>query len=160
MAMTHPTALRLAEAGIAVFPCGPNKKPLVKWRKFSSSDADAVLRMWTKYPGALPGIDLEKSELVALDGDRHDNQPDGRTALRNLLREQPDFNYFATPMVFTPHDGAHAYFSQNGHELTNQEGNLPAGNPAHAGPCGSLPSRNGAADPGGHCQPDRDAQGQ
>jgi hypothetical protein len=83
--------------------------------------------MWSKYPAALPGIDLQKSELVVLDGDRHDNQPDGRTALRRLLKEQPDFNYFATPIVFTPHDGAHAYFSQNGHELTNQEGNLPAG---------------------------------
>jgi Bifunctional DNA primase/polymerase, N-terminal len=79
-------ALRLAEAGIAIFPCGPDKKALIKWRKFSSSDVDAVAQWWTQFPNALPGIDLEKSDLIVLDGDRHGG-PDGRSALRNLLRQ-------------------------------------------------------------------------
>jgi hypothetical protein len=64
-------AIRLAEAGIAVFPCGADKKPLVQWRAFSSSDADAVAQWWREHPGALPAIDLEKSDLFVLDGDRH-----------------------------------------------------------------------------------------
>ena len=38
-------ALRLAEAGMAVFPCGPDKKPLIKWRTLSSSDPEAVAQM-------------------------------------------------------------------------------------------------------------------
>jgi hypothetical protein len=80
--VNRDAALRLAEADIAVFPCGPDKKPLVKWRKFSTSDTDAVLQWWSQYPNALPGIDLEKSDLVTLDGDRHGG-PDGRAALRN-----------------------------------------------------------------------------
>ena len=118
--------MRLAEAGIATFPCGPDKKPLVKWREFSSSDPEAVAMWWSQHPNALPGIDLEKCDLVVLDGDRHGG-PDGRAALRELLQEQPDYDAPATPRAFTPGDGAHVYFSQNGHELTNARGNLPEG---------------------------------
>jgi hypothetical protein len=119
-------ALRLAEAGIAIFPCSPDKKPLVKWREFSSCDADAVAMWWRQFPNALPGIDLEKSDLVVLDGDRHGG-PDGRAALRDLLQQQPDYDAGATPRVLTPNDGAHVYFTQNGHDLTNARGDLPDG---------------------------------
>jgi hypothetical protein len=119
-------ALRLGEAGIAVFPCGSDKKPLIKWREFSSSDPEAIAMWWAQHPNALPGIDLEKSNLVVLDGDRHGG-PDGRAALRKLLQAQADYNASVTPPVLTPGDGAHVYFSQNGHELTNTRGNLPEG---------------------------------
>jgi hypothetical protein len=119
-------ALRLAEAGLAVFPCGPDKKPLIKWREFSSSDPEAVAMWWSQHPNALPGIDLEKCDLVVLDGDRHGG-PDGRAALRELLQAQPDYDAPATPRAFTPGDGAHVYFCQNGHELTNSRGSLPEG---------------------------------
>ena len=118
--------LQLAEAGIAIFPCGPDKKALIKWRTLSSSDSDAVAQWWTQFPNALPAIDLEKSDLVVLDGDRHGG-PDGRTALRNLLRQQRDFNNRVTPSALTPGDGAHVYFGQNGHELGNARGELPDG---------------------------------
>jgi hypothetical protein len=119
-------ALRLAEAGLAIFPCGPDKKPLIKWREFSSSDAEAVAQWWAQYPNALPGIDLEKCELLVLDGDRHGG-PDGRAALRTLLQQQSDYKAPLTPRALTPGDGAHVYFSQNGHELGNARGNLPDG---------------------------------
>jgi hypothetical protein len=119
-------ALRLAEAGIATFPCGPDKKPLLKWREFSSSDAEAVAQWWSQYPNALPGIDLEKCELLVLDGDRHGG-PDGRAALRTLLQQQSDYKASLTPRALTPGDGAHVYFNQNGHELGNGRGNLPDG---------------------------------
>lgn len=121
-------ALRLAEAGIAVFPCGPDKKPRagLKWREFSSSDPDAITMWWSQHPHSLPAIDLEKCDLVVLDGDRHGG-PDGRGALRDLLKEQSDYNASATPRVLTPGDGAHVYFTQNGHELGNARGELPAG---------------------------------
>jgi hypothetical protein len=113
-------ALRLAEAGIAIFPCSPDKKPLVKWREFSSSDADAVAQWWSQYPNALPGIDLEKCDLVVLDGDRHGG-PDGRAALRELLQAQPDYHPATTPRAATPGDGVHVYFL-NGRELSNARG--------------------------------------
>src|SRR5262245_30379755 len=119
-------AMRLAEAGIAVFPCGADKKPLVHWREFSSSDADAVAQWWSQHPGALPAIDLSKVELFALDGDRHGG-PDGRSALRELLQQQPDFDWHAAPTALTPADGTHVYFHQNGHGLGNARGSLPNG---------------------------------
>jgi hypothetical protein len=119
-------AIRLAEAGIAVFPCGADKKPLVQWRAFSSSDADAVAQWWREHPGALPAIDLEKSDLFVLDGDRHGG-PDGRMALRELLQQQPGFDWHAAPTALTPADGTHVYFGQNGHELGNARGRLPDG---------------------------------
>jgi hypothetical protein len=39
-------AMRMAEAGLAIFPCGDDKKPLIKWREFSSSDTEAVAQWW------------------------------------------------------------------------------------------------------------------
>ena len=119
-------AIRLAEAGIAVFPCGADKKPLVQWRAFSSSDVDAVAQWWREHPGALPAIDLEKSDLFVLDGDRHGG-PDGRKALRELLQQQPGFDWHTAPTALTPGDGTHVYFGQNGHELGNGRGSLPDG---------------------------------
>jgi hypothetical protein len=126
--VNRDAALKLAEAGIAIFPCGADKKPVpgFKWQQFSSSDVDAVEMWWSQYPNALPAIDLAKSDLVVLDGDNHGG-PDGREALGRLLLDQPDYNSPATPRYTTPNDGAHAYFTQNGHELTNARGDLPAG---------------------------------
>jgi Bifunctional DNA primase/polymerase, N-terminal len=119
-------ALRLAEAGIAIFPCGADKKPLIKWREFSSSDPEAIAQWWRQFPGALPAIDLEKCDLFVLDGDRHGG-PDGRAALGKLLRQQIGFDWHTAPSAFTPGDGAHVYFLQNGHELGNGRGQLPDG---------------------------------
>src|SRR5262245_5055487 len=111
-------ALRLAEAGIAVFPCNEKKKPLIdKWREFSSSDPEAVTQGWHQYPGALPAIDLAKIDAIVLDGDRHGG-PDGRAALRSLL-QRVGFNRSMAPAALTPADGVHVYFGQNGHELGN-----------------------------------------
>src|SRR5262245_36410606 len=117
--------LRLAEAGLAIFPCGPDKKPLVKWRTMSSSDPEAVAQWWQQFPGALPAIDLEKCDLLVLDGDRHGG-PDGRAALRELLRGQ-EFNARSAPTALTPAGGVHVYLAQNGHDLGNAEGDLPDG---------------------------------
>jgi hypothetical protein len=120
-------ALRLAEVGIEVFPCGQDKKPLVKWRRFSSCDPEIVAQWWFKYPAALPGIDLAKAGLLVLDADRHGDAPDGRTALRELLQRQTGYDWRKTPTAFTPGDGTHVYFRQNGHEYGNATGNLPDG---------------------------------
>jgi len=119
-------ALRLTEAGLSIFPCGADKKPLVKWRTLSSSDPEAIAQWWHEFPGALPGIDLEKCDLVVLDGDRHGG-PDGVKVLRDLLQRQNGFDGRATPAAFTPNSGVHVYFTENGYDLTNARGDLPAG---------------------------------
>ena len=124
MSCNRELAKRLAEAGIAVFPAGPDKRPLLRWRELSSSDPEAIELMWQRWPDAVPAIDLGKSDLVVLDGDRHGG-PDGRTALLELLKRQHGFE--GAPIVETPSGGIHVYFDQNGHELTNARGDLPAG---------------------------------
>jgi len=101
------TALRLAEVGLAVFPCGPDKRPLLKWRALSSSDPEAIEQMWKRWPDAVPAIDLAKSDLVVLDGDCHGG-PDGRGALAELLEQQDDFD--TAPIVVTPSDGHSCLF--------------------------------------------------
>jgi Bifunctional DNA primase/polymerase, N-terminal len=119
-------ALRLCEAHIAIFPCNEKKRPLIdRWPEFSSCNPDVVAQWWAKHPGALPAIDLAKCDLFVLDGDRHGG-PDGRAALRRLLLEE-GFNRETAPAALTPADGVHVYFGQNGHELGNARGNLPAG---------------------------------
>ena len=135
--MTHDHnkawALRLAEAGISVFPCNPNpeseyfKKPAIKdWDGTSSCDPAKVAQMWAERPGFMPAIDLRKCGLIVLDGDRHHEGVDGRTGLRNLLR-QAGFDPSSTPCAITPRDGVHVYFQQNGHRLGNRRGSLPEG---------------------------------
>jgi hypothetical protein len=118
-------ALRHAEAGLPVFPCGPDKRPLVAWRDESTADPARVAELWAKFPGALPAIDLAKAGLVVLDGDRHGGA-DGVTALRELL-QQHGFDHRQHPGVRTPNDGVHVYFRQNGSALTNARGDLPEG---------------------------------
>jgi hypothetical protein len=117
-------ALRLAEAGFSIFPCGQDKIPLVKWRTLSTRDPETIAVWWSEFPGALPALDLEKAGLLVLDGDRHGG-PDGRAALRELLNRQPDFFPERTPAVLTPGDGVHVYFHQNGHQLGNSRGVCP-----------------------------------
>jgi hypothetical protein len=141
-------ALRLAEAGIAVFPCNADKQPLVKWRNFSSSDVEAVAEWWHQHPNALPGIDLEKCDLFVLDGDRHGG-PDGRAALRDLLQQQAGFDWHQAPTALTPKSGVHVYFAQNGHELGNARGDLPPGVDARG--CGGYVIAPYAVLPDGRC---------
>ena len=48
-------ALRHAAAGLAVFPCGTNKKPKpnIKWRDVSTSNPDTIKFWWRKWPDAV-----------------------------------------------------------------------------------------------------------
>jgi hypothetical protein len=80
-------ALRLAAAGLHVFPCGPDKKPLggIRWRDESSCDLEIVSAWWERWPDAVVGIDVGKARLVVIDADRHPGSPDGVAALPKLI---------------------------------------------------------------------------
>ena len=120
-------ALRLAQAGLPIFPCKPDKRPLdgLKWRRLSTNDQQAIAQWWTAHSSALPAIDCGKANMVVLDGDRHGG-PDGVDALFELFHRH-DFDTQSTPIVRTPGNGIHAYFGQNGICLGNRRGDLPAG---------------------------------
>jgi Virulence-associated protein E/Bifunctional DNA primase/polymerase, N-terminal len=122
-------ALKAAELGLSVFPCGADKKPLVKWRDESTTDPKQIHQWWTQWSNPLPGIDLAKSGLLVLDGDRHANgngivEQDGVAALEHLFAEH-EIDPASVPAVLTPSDGRHRYFRQpEGEPLGNSEGEL------------------------------------
>ncbi len=120
-------AENLAFAGLAVFPCGADKRPLVKWRDESTNDPDAGRAMWRRHPDALPAIDCGKSEIVVVDLDRHDPAKDGVAAFKQLA--QPHGLPPGVVIVRTAGAGAHLYFAQpEGVEpFGNSKGDLPAG---------------------------------
>jgi hypothetical protein len=127
--MTDPNravALRLGEHGIATFPCrSDTRKPLVKWGTLSTIDAQIITGWWNKWLGALPAIDLRKSGLIVLDGDRHHAEVDGVEALRTLVR-QHRVEMRHVPIVHTPRNGVHLYFG-NITGLGCRKGELPLG---------------------------------
>ncbi len=66
-------ALRLAAAGLHVFPCCDLKRPLggIRWRDESTTDSEKVAPWWRRWPDALIGLDCGKSGLLVIDADRH-----------------------------------------------------------------------------------------
>ena len=114
-------ALKWQQAGLSIFVAGPDKKPHVKWRDVSTTDPDQIKEWFKKWPDALPAIDLAKSELIILDGDRHGG-PDGVAAAEQLFAER-SLNAAAIPTIITPQDGRHYWFMQptEGEPLGNSD---------------------------------------
>src|SRR6266516_2951721 len=128
-------AKALASLGLFIFPCGENKKPKpeIKWRALSTTGPHKLDEWWDRWPDALPAIDLAKSILIVLDGDRHPNKDgvveyDGVAATERLFIEHGT-NPAKIPTVLTPGGGRHYYFMQSdGSEpFGNGRGALPQG---------------------------------
>lgn len=116
-------ALRYAKRGLAVFPCGADKKPRVKWKDESTRDQAKIGRWWSQYPNALVALDCGKAGIVVIDCDRHDNAPDGVAAIEDILGVDPVM--LGCPMSQTAGDGVHLFFAQpDGEPFGNAEGAL------------------------------------
>ena len=114
-------ALKWQQAGLSIFVVGPDKKPRVKWRDVSTTDPDQIKEWFKQWPDALPAIDLAKSGLIILDGDRHGG-PDGVAAAEQLFAEC-SLNPAAIPTIITPQNGRHYWFMQptEGEPLGNSD---------------------------------------
>jgi hypothetical protein len=100
-------ALALACAGLSVFPCRPDKTPLVKWRDAATSDCAQIKRWWMKFPDAVPGLPTGAVNGVAvLDLDAKDGK-DGIAAAQALGLNPDTASDF---VVRTPSGGLHLYF--------------------------------------------------
>ena len=119
-------AQQLAQFGLAVFPCGPDKKPLCKWRDVSTNDPLRIEAIWRDFPDAPPGVDCGKSGLAVVDVDRHEGAENGcaKFAAMEALHGRVD-----APRITTPSGGFHLYFRQpaDGAPVTNSRGMLPLG---------------------------------
>ena len=122
-------ALRLASAGLHVFPIANDgrRMPLIRrWSVNSTVDPAVVRTWWRVRHGALAAIDLRKAGLVVIDADRHGG-PDGVAAWLDLVREH-GLGGKPPIVVRTPRDGLHIYFTQpNGEPLRCRSGRLPPG---------------------------------
>jgi putative DNA primase/helicase len=125
-------ALAFGGAGFRVFPCdATTKQPLVRWLACSSSHEHTIRHYFTRYPGAMVGLDLSKVGLVVFDFDRgHADGVDGCANFGALLDEYGlEFPFDRAPAVATPSGGYHVYLRQPmGREpLGNSNRNLPPG---------------------------------
>ena len=96
-------ALAYGDIGWSVFPCR-NKRPLVKWREFSTNKNAVIRWLWDKFHNADIGIDCWKSQLVIIDCDVKNGIPGivNFAALGHDLRD--------AYMVRTPSGGMHVYY--------------------------------------------------
>jgi hypothetical protein len=119
-------ALRLAAAGIAVFPCQQDKRPRpgIRWKEEATTDASRIKAWWRRWPGSLPGYEPGKHRLITIDADRHGG-PDGVAAIHELAQSNSD-DPREWPTVETPSTGRHIFFL-NPDGLTNRRGALPPG---------------------------------
>jgi hypothetical protein len=128
-------ALRLAEAGIPVFPATISydvkaaswrKRPCFpEWQKWATTDSAMIKKWWSLFPNAAPAIALGKANLVVIDPDRHGGS-DGVASFAKLI-EGHDLPI--GPIVDTAGGGKHHIFRQpeNGEPLGNGRGDLPDG---------------------------------
>src|SRR5262245_44089202 len=127
-------ALKIAEAGLYVIPAEVRrygkrwlKKPLINgWRSKATTNRDQIRDWWKRFPPAVPGIELDRSNLVVIDADRHGG-PDGVLAFDNLVTERCE-RLPPHPTSLTPGNGQHHYFRhRNDRRLRNRRGSLPPG---------------------------------
>jgi hypothetical protein len=125
-------ALSLANAGLRIFPAHPERKAIGGWSKppyicdwqsRATTDPIQIGCWWTQFPEAVPAIPCD--DIIVLDADRHAGGSDGVAALTCLIKEHGDWP--CPPVVFTPSDGLHFYFSQTQPPLGNRTGMLPDG---------------------------------
>jgi hypothetical protein len=121
-------ALDLADAGIPIFPAGPDKRPLlVGWQEKASTKPQQIHHWWHAQPAALPAIVVGRAGLVVIDCDRHPGGNDGIKAF-NLLVSGKGVKLANVPMTKTARGGAHLFFKQpDGEPIGNGRGELPDG---------------------------------
>jgi hypothetical protein len=114
-------ALKWASAGGYILVTAPDKKARIKWRDQSTTDPETIKSWFAQWPDSLPGIDLAKSNIVVIDGDRHGGA-DGVAAVEELFAEHKLVRA-AIPTVLTPGDGIHCWFRQpdNGEPIGNSD---------------------------------------
>jgi hypothetical protein len=124
-------ALRLASAGLHVFPCDPStekprsKRPLVdNWPERATTDPNGVRYYWSTRPGAIIGLQLGRAGLVVVDLDQHGG-PDGVAEFDQIL-DYYGGNLDGVPIVRTWSGGYHCYYRQpmGRAPLGNREGML------------------------------------
>jgi Bifunctional DNA primase/polymerase, N-terminal len=113
-------ALRYAQAGFRIFPCGLDKRPLVpSWATERTADAARITAWWTANPEALIGLPMKPHGLLVFDADRHHDGEDGVAHFRALCAQHEPLP--AHPIVLTANGGEHHIFRQPANKIGNRK---------------------------------------
>ena len=90
-------ALAYAHAGYPVFPCGQDKRPLVKWKQAATTDGAAICQWWQDWPESMIGLPTGSASglyVVDLDVDKETDEAIGEQTISRLglelaLKEAP-----------------------------------------------------------------------
>lgn len=119
-------ALKCAERGWPVFPCGRDKKPLTDHGfKDATTDEGKVRSFWAQHPSAIIGVATGQSNLVVVDLDCKNGQPgldEWHEIVIKLGKGVED-----TTLVETPSGGMHVYYQANGHRVSSTAGKVAPG---------------------------------
>lgn len=131
-------AKRLASAGIKVFPCQDNKRPVpgFKWTELATTDI-LLLHEWflEEYADTarMVGMPCGLNDIFAIDPDvpkpeKEKDSPDGLRFFDNLCRDAGIYVADA-PVINSPSGGKHFIFAQptDGRRYGNSTGDLPPG---------------------------------
>jgi hypothetical protein len=122
-AHNYGVAVKLASAGVHVFPVSTAKKPLCAWRNESTTDLQKIKNWWHQHTHrAIVGIDCGKSGLLVIDPDRHEVDKDGVANFDKILSENDVLPNH--PITVTYSGGNHHIFRQPPEPLGNSEGLL------------------------------------
>ena len=105
------TALKYARRGFRIFPCSPEKRPLLDdWLNVASADEDVIAEWWNRNPEALIGLPCKHLDLLVIDLDRHTPDQDGINAFNQLIAGHGPLPEH--PVIQTPNAGEHHIFKQ------------------------------------------------
>ena len=113
-----------ARQGVRIFPCGPDKRPLIRnWNEEATDNLEQVRRWWRKLPHALVGLPCGPNHLFVVDVDRH---PGGADGFRSIVSVMPQNAPFPPGMlsVSTPNNGVHLWFRMPTVPVKNSAGKL------------------------------------
>ena len=119
-------ALKYAERGRPVFPCGPNKQPLTQHGfQDATTDVEKVRAWWARYPNALIGMPTGRaSGVIVLDLDVREGYDgaDALAALEDAYGKLPE-----TVEALTPSGGRHLYWRHPDFDVRNSASKLGLG---------------------------------
>jgi hypothetical protein len=115
-------AQNAVKAGCPVFPCRPtDKSPYVKWQSAATTDSEEVIRLWERFPDAVPGLVTGiLSGLAVIDLDIK-NGKNGVEAFKMLGFSLDE----AGAVVQTAGGGLHLYYEQVDGSRNAQDKNAP-----------------------------------
>ena len=124
-------AVTYTNLGLYVFPCAPDKRPLVKWKTAATNDPSTAQQMWEHWPSAMIGMACGPSKIVAIDIDVTKGK-DGWGTIDALMLELGELPGTRTSQ--TPSGGSHMLFRvPPGIDLSNSVEKLGSGVDIRAG---------------------------